>query len=184
MLPKRGLDPTRTYGTVEFASTPVPATAHVGGDLPGPHVAEQAYCAAIAIQAAETTASMQHVFDMTIDWVTHRYAFGRVIGSYQAIKHRLAEHLLAVEAAAGVTAGLAAALDAGSPDTSVLASTAKAHIGDAAVTLVQDAIQIHGGIGMTWEHDLHLHLRRTSTNRVVYGDSVEHRERLCKLAGV
>jgi len=177
--PQRGLDPTRAFGTVEFAATHVPETARCTEDL-----TELAYCAAIAIQAAETAASMQHVFDMTIDWVTHRYAFGRVIGSYQAIKHRLAEHLLAVEVAAGVTAGLAAALDAGSPDASQLASAAKVHIGDAAVALVQDAIQIHGGIGMTWEHDLHLHLRRASTNRVVYGGPAEHRERLCRLAGV
>ncbi len=177
--PQRGLDPTRTFGTVEFAAVQVPETACCTGDL-----TELAYCAAIAIQAAETAASMRTVFDMTIAWVTNRYAFGRVIGSYQAIKHRLAEHLLAVEAAAGVTASLAAALDAGSPDASQLASAAKIHIGDAAVTLVQDAIQIHGGIGMTWEHDLHLHLRRASTNRVVYGSPAEHRERLCRLAGV
>lgn len=181
---KRGLDPTRGFGTVEFTSTSVPARARVGDELPGSRLAETAYCAAIAIQAAETAALMRHVFDMTLDWVTHRYAFGRVIGSYQAIKHRLAEHCLALEAAAGIAAALAAALDAGSPDASHLASAAKAHIGDAAVDLVQDAIQIHGGIGMTWEHDLHLHLRRASTNRVIYGDPAEHRERLCKLAGV
>ena len=177
--PQRGLDPTRAFGAVEFAAIHVPETARCTGDL-----TELAYCAAIAIQAAETAASMRHVFDTTIGWVTNRYAFGRVIGSYQAIKHRLAEHLLAVEVAAGVTAGLAAALDAGSPDASQLASAAKVHIGDAAAALVQDAIQIHGGIGMTWEHDLHLHLRRASTNRVVYGSPAEHRERLCRLAGV
>jgi alkylation response protein AidB-like acyl-CoA dehydrogenase len=127
---------------------------------------------------------MHEVFEMTIGWVTHRYAFGRVIGSYQAIKHRLAEHFLAIEVAAGLTASLSAALDAGSPEASTLASTAKSYIGDVAVDLVQDAIQLHGGIGMTWEHDLHLHLRRASTNRVVYGSPAEHRERLCKLAGV
>jgi alkylation response protein AidB-like acyl-CoA dehydrogenase len=184
VTPRLGLDPTRSYGTVEFASTPVPATARVGGDGPGEDLIELAYCAAIAIQAAETAGLMQHVFDMTIDWVTQRFAFGRVIGSYQALKHRLAEHFMKLEAAAGVAAGLASALDAGSADASQLASTAKAHIGDAAVTLVQDAIQIHGGIGMTWEHDLHLYLRRASTNRALYGDPAEHRERLCRLAGV
>ena len=184
VLPKRGLDPTRSFGTVEFCSTPIPAAARVDGDVPGENVAELAYCAAIAIQVAETAALMHEVFEMTIGWVTHRYAFGRVIGSYQAIKHRLAEHFLAIEVAAGLTASLSAALDAGSPEASTLASTAKSYIGDVAVDLVQDAIQLHGGIGMTWEHDLHLHLRRASTNRVVYGSPAEHRERLCKLAGV
>ena len=182
--PKRGLDPTRAFGSVEFASTPVPATARLHADLSDAELAERALCTAIAIQTAETAELMRHVFDMTIDWVTARYAFGRVVGSYQAVKHRLAEHCLAVEVAEGVTTCLAAALDAGSADASHLASTAKVHIGSAAVALAQDAIQLHGGIGMTWEHDLHLYLRRASTNRVLYGDPAAHRERLCRLAGV
>ncbi|MCX2933765.1 acyl-CoA dehydrogenase family protein [Mycobacterium sp. CVI_P3] len=181
VTPKRGLDPTRGFGTVEFATAP--ATKVAGGDA-GRRISESAYCAAIAIQTAETASLMRHVFEITLDWVTKRYAFGRVVGSYQAIKHRLAEHYLALEVATGAAAGLATALDEGSPEASALASAAKAYIGDAAVALVQDAIQLHGGIGMTWEHDLHLYLRRASTNRVVYGDPAAHRERLCRLAGV
>jgi len=181
---KRGLDPLRTFGAVAFTATQVDARARVGGALAGDELAELAFCAAIAIQAAETAAVMRHVFEMTMEWVGQRYAFGRVIGSYQALKHRLAEHLLAVECAEGIATGLAQALDARSASASELASTAKAYIGDASVKLVSDAIQMHGGIGMTWEHDLHLHLRRASTNRVIYGSPSEHRERLCKLAGV
>jgi alkylation response protein AidB-like acyl-CoA dehydrogenase len=182
VLPKRGLDPTRTFGTVEFDSAC--AAVRIDGGIAGDDLAESAYCAAIAIQVAETAALMRSAFDMTLDWVTNRYAFGRVVGSYQAIKHRLADHFLALEVAAGVSAGLAAALDAGAPEVSTLASAAKACIGDSAVALVQDAIQLHGGIGMTWEHDLHLYLRRASTNRVVYGGPAEHRDRLCRLAGI
>jgi len=182
VLPKRGLDPTRTFGTVEFNGAF--AAARIDGEAPGDRLAESAYCAAIAIQVAETAGLMSHVFDMTLDWVTNRYAFGRVVGSYQAIKHRLADHFLAVEVAAGSSVGLAAALDAGSAEVSALASAAKAYTGDSAVALVQDAIQLHGGIGMTWEHDLHLYLRRASTNRVVFGGPAEHRERLCRLAGI
>jgi alkylation response protein AidB-like acyl-CoA dehydrogenase len=184
VTPQRALDPTRGFGTVEFTATPVPASGRVGPDDGETRWAELAYRAAIAIQAAETAGLMRHVFDMTMDWVTNRVAFGRLVGSYQAIKHRLAEHLLRVEASAGAAAGLAAALDAGSPEAGQLASAAKAYIGDAAVTLAQDAIQMHGGIGMTWEHDLHLYLRRAATNRVLYGDPAWHRERLCRLAGV
>lgn len=179
---KRSLDPTRAFGTVALDSAPATALradAQVGGVD-----AERAFCAAIAIQTAETAALMRHVFDLTLQWVTDRYAFGRVIGSYQAIKHRLAEHMLAVEVAAGVAAGLARELDDDSPGASALASAVKAYVGDAAVALVQDAIQLHGGIGMTWEHDLHLYLRRASTNRVVYGSPAEHRHRLCRLAGI
>lgn len=182
--PQRALDPTRGYGTVDFGSVAVPATSRVGGDSPDDRLTETAFCAAIAIQAAETVGIMQRVFELTIDWVGQRVAFGRVLASYQALKHRLAEHLLRLETAAGVAAALAAALDEGSPSASRLASTAKVYIGDQAVTLVQDAIQMHGGIGVTWEHDLHLYLRRASTNRVIYGDPAEHRERLCRLAGV
>ncbi|OJZ76110.1 hypothetical protein BRW65_01345 [Mycobacterium paraffinicum] len=181
--PMRGLDPLRTFGTVEFVSTPVKTCARVHGASAGDEMAELAFCAAIAIQAAETASLMRRVLEMTIEWVGQRYAFGRVIGSYQALKHRLAEHLLAVECAAGISAALAEAMDARSSNFSELASTAKAYIGDAAVNLVSDAIQMHGGMGMTWEHDLHLHLRRASTNRVIYGSPSEHRERLCKLAG-
>ena len=184
VTPGRGLDPTRSYGTVEFASAPVLAAARLDGEGSPEETAELAYCAAIAIQVAETAGLMQHVFDMTIDWVTQRVAFGRVIGSYQALKHRLAEHVMKLEAAAGVSVALTDALDAGSTDASQLASTAKVHIGDASVTLVQDAIQMHGGIGMTWEHDLHLYLRRATTNRSIYGDPASHRDRLCRLAGV
>jgi alkylation response protein AidB-like acyl-CoA dehydrogenase len=180
--PKRTLDPARTFGTVDFNAAP--AAVRIDGEIPGDQLAESAYCAAIAIQVAETAALMRHVFDMTLDWVTNRYAFGRVVGSYQAIKHRLADHFLAVEVAAGASGGLVAALDADSPEVSALASSAKAYIGDSAVDLVQDAIQLHGGIGMTWEHDLHLYLRRASTNRVVLGGPAEHRERLCRLAGI
>ena len=181
VMPKRGLDPTRGFGTVEFASAPA---VRVTGCDAGQHISELAYCAAIAIQTAETASVMRHVFDITLDWVTNRYAFGRVVGSYQAIKHRLAEHFLALELATGAAAGLAAALDEGSSEASTLASAAKAYVGDTAVALVQDAIQLHGGIGMTWEHDLHLYLRRVSTNRVVYGAPAAHRERLCRLAGI
>lgn len=184
VTPRRGLDSLRTFGTVEFASTPVDVQARVRGELAEDALAELAFCAAITIQVAETAAMMRSVFEMTIEWVSQRYAFGRVIGSYQSLKHRLAEHFLAVECAAGVSSGLADAMDARARNASELASTAKAYIGDSSVSLVSDAIQMHGGIGMTWEHDLHLYLRRVSTNRVIYGSPSEHRERLCRLAGL
>jgi alkylation response protein AidB-like acyl-CoA dehydrogenase len=184
VTPKRSLDPMRTFGTVEFVSTPVNAQARVRGELAEDALAELAFCTAITIQVAETAAMMRCVFEMTIEWVSQRYAFGRVIGSYQALKHRLAEHFLAVECAAGVSTGLAEAMDSRATNAAELASTAKAYVGDSSVSLVSDAIQMHGGIGMTWEHDLHLYLRRVSTNRVIYGSPSEHRERLCKLAGL
>jgi alkylation response protein AidB-like acyl-CoA dehydrogenase len=139
---------------------------------------------AVAIQSAETVGIMEHVFAMTLDWVNNRVAFGRPLGSYQALKHRLADHKLWLEASFGIVEDLVGALAIDDPQSTRLASIAKAHIGDAAINLVQDAIQMHGGIGVTWEHDLHLYLRRVSTNRVLYGSPPAHRERLCVLAGI
>jgi alkylation response protein AidB-like acyl-CoA dehydrogenase len=138
----------------------------------------------VLVQSAETVGVMYHAFDMTMDWVNQRVAFGRVIGSYQALKHRLADHKLWLEASAGLVDGLAAALATDDPDTSRIASITKAHVGDTAVTIVQDAVQMHGGIGVTWEHDLHLYLRRATANRALYGSPIQHRERLCALAGI
>jgi alkylation response protein AidB-like acyl-CoA dehydrogenase len=184
VTPQHGLDPSRSYSTVTFDSVRVPASARIGGDGPADESVQRLLDVAILIQSAESFGVMDHVFDMTMSWVNQRVAFGRVIGSYQALKHRLADHKLWLEASGGLVDGLAAALAGGDPDTSRIASITKAHIGDTAMTIVQDAVQMHGGIGVTWEHDLHLYLRRATTNRALYGSPIEHRERLCALAGL
>jgi alkylation response protein AidB-like acyl-CoA dehydrogenase len=184
VVPQHGLDPSRGYGTVTFADVEVPVTARVGADGPADEQVQHLLDVAVLVQSAETVGVMYHAFDMTMDWVNQRVAFGRVIGSYQALKHRLADHKLWLEASAGLVDGLAAALATDDPDTSRIASITKAHVGDTAVTIVQDAVQMHGGIGVTWEHDLHLYLRRATANRALYGSPIQHRERLCALAGI
>jgi alkylation response protein AidB-like acyl-CoA dehydrogenase len=184
VTPQHGLDPSRGYGTVTLEHVAVPASARVGGDGPADDHVRHLLAVAVAIQSAETVGVMYHAFDMTMTWVNQRVAFGRVIGSYQALKHRLADHKLWLEASAGLVDGLTAALGAGDPSTSRIASITKAHIGDTALTIVQDAVQMHGGIGVTWEHDLHLYLRRATANRALYGSPIDHRERLCTLAGL
>ena len=181
---RSGLDPSRSFGSVVLDGVVVPAAARVGGDGPAEDEVQHLLDTAVAIQSAETVGVMSHVFDMTMDWVTQRVAFGRVIGSYQALKHRLADHKLWLEASLGVVDGLAQALADQAPDTTRIASIAKAHIGDYSLVLIQDGIQMHGGIGVTWEHDLHLYLRRATTNRALYGSPIHHRERLCALAGI
>jgi alkylation response protein AidB-like acyl-CoA dehydrogenase len=182
--PKNGLDPSRTFGSLVLDNVSVDDAARVGAD--GAADAEVAHLldVAVAIQAAETVGLMDHVFEMTMDWVQQRVAFGRTIGSYQALKHRLADHKLWLEASHGLVDGLGEALGAGDDDATRIASLAKAHIGDYALVLIQDAIQMHGGIGVTWEHDLHLYLRRATTNRALFGSPIQHRERLCTLAGI
>jgi alkylation response protein AidB-like acyl-CoA dehydrogenase len=184
VTPQHGLDPSRSYGTVILDDVAVPASARVGGEGPADDQVQHLLDVAIAIQSAESFGVMDHAFDMTMTWVNQRVAFGRVIGSYQALKHRLADHKLWLEASGGLVDGLAGALGNGDPDASRIASITKAHVGDTAVTIVQDAVQMHGGIGVTWEHDLHLYLRRATANRALYGSPIEHRDRLCTLAGL
>ena len=118
---------------------------------------------------------MQTAFDMTVEWAFDRYSFGRPLASYQELKHRFADMLSWLEASHAVSDAATAALAAGSPDAAELLSVAKAFIGDYGGELMQDCVQMHGGIGVTFEHDLHLYLRRHTVNRALYGTPAEHR---------
>jgi alkylation response protein AidB-like acyl-CoA dehydrogenase len=89
-----------------------------------------------------------------------------------------------LEAALGLSAALAHALADGDPDAARLASATKAHVGEQSVAIISDCAQLFGGIAMTWEHDLHMYLRRATVNKVLYGSPAQHRERLCALAGL
>jgi alkylation response protein AidB-like acyl-CoA dehydrogenase len=121
------------------------------------------------------------MFDMTLEYSRSRFAFGRSIGSYQAIKHRLADLLCELEASKAVATAAAKAVQSHSSDASVRVSVAKAYISDVSRTFVSECQQIFGGIGMTWEHDLHLYFRRVISNAGMFGTSIEHRERLARL---
>lgn len=181
---RRALDAGRSCGTVSLNEVRVDASARITPPGAGEEHVRRLLDIAVALQAAESVGVMAQVWEMTMEWVQSRVAFGRVIGSYQALKHRLAIHKLWFEASAGLVDGLTAALGAGDPDASRLASIAKVHVGETAVRFVSDAIQMHGGIGVTWEHDLHLYLRRASANRALYDGPAQHRDRLCTLAGL
>jgi alkylation response protein AidB-like acyl-CoA dehydrogenase len=113
-----------------------------------------------------------------------RYAFGRPISSYQALKHRVADLLLVLESAKGAVDAAARAFDDGADDAAVQASVAKAYVGDRSMHLLQECMQFHGGISVTWEHDLHLYLRRATVNRAIFGTPEQHRERICSFLGV
>jgi alkylation response protein AidB-like acyl-CoA dehydrogenase len=182
--PQHGLDPGRGYGTVVLDDVSVASSARVASEGSGDEEVQRLLDLAVALQSAESVGGMQRVFDITMEWVQNRYAFGRPIGSYQALKHRLADHKLWFEASAGLVDGLTDALAAGHADASRIASLTKSHVGDTAVRLASDATQLHGGIGVTWEHDMHLFLRRATVNRAMYGSPIQHRDRLCELAGL
>jgi alkylation response protein AidB-like acyl-CoA dehydrogenase len=168
-----GLDLSRRYCRVRFDGAEVPASARVGAD--GSELDLQ-LSLALALQCAETVGAILAAYEMTLRYVRERTAFGRPIGSYQALKHRLAEMLLWLESAQAVTSAAVAAVQAasgGSPgdasEALTAARTAKAYVADRGPVLVRDCLQMHGGVGYTWEHDIHLFLRRVEANAEIYG---------------
>jgi alkylation response protein AidB-like acyl-CoA dehydrogenase len=110
-----------------------------------------------------------------------RVAFGRPIGTYQAVKHKCADMLVAVENAKSITYYAAWAADQDAPDAALAAAMAKAFVSDAYRKVAGDGIQVHGGIGFTWEHDLHLYFKRAKGSEVAFGDATLHRERVARL---
>jgi alkylation response protein AidB-like acyl-CoA dehydrogenase len=119
---------------------------------------------------------------MTVEWAFNRYSFGRPLASYQELKHRFADMKTWLEASHAVSDAATAAAAAGSGDASVLLSAATSFVGDFGGELMQDCVQIHGGIGVTFDHDLHLYLRRHTLTRALYGTPADHRQRLAGLA--
>lgn len=133
---------------------------------------------AVALQVAETCGVVDRVFHMTLDYMGDRYSFGRPIASYQALKHRMADNKMQLEACHGIATAAARAIAHRRDDANDLMFAAKSYIGPVATEIVQDCVQLHGGIGVTWEHDIHLYLRRATINRSLYGTPIEHRDRL------
>jgi alkylation response protein AidB-like acyl-CoA dehydrogenase len=174
----------RIFGEVELSEVRVPADALLGAPGGIDASLEHQYLLALCLQAAETAGLLERILDETIGYLQTRYAFGRTLASYQALKHRIADHKLWLEAALGISTALARAPAAGASNNARLASAAKAHIGEQSVVIISDCAQLFGGIAMTWEHDLHLHLRRATVNKFLYGSPAQHRERLCRLSGL
>ena len=176
------VDLTRRFGTVRFDEVRLPRDAVVG-DVggAGAHVELQLHHA-LALINAESVGAMQTAFDMTVQWGFDRYSFGRPLASYQALKHRFADMKSWLEAGHAIADQGAEALAAGDPRAAMLLSAGKAFIGDYGGELLQDCVQLHGGLGVTFEHDVHLYLRRQTVNRALCGTSTEHRQRLADLA--
>jgi alkylation response protein AidB-like acyl-CoA dehydrogenase len=169
------IDGTRRTATVRVE----PAS---GDDLGDAAAIDSVIDAATALLAAESTGGMQKVLDMTLDYVKVRTQFGRPVGSFQAIKHRLAEALLKTESSRSAAYYAAWANDAGAEDAKLSASVAKAYASDAFLLVAGEGIQMHGGIGYTWEHDAHLWFKRATMNAALLGSVEEHRARALDLA--
>jgi alkylation response protein AidB-like acyl-CoA dehydrogenase len=184
IVPLNGLDLVRRFAEVHFEGVEVPAAAVVGeAGGAGPDV-ERLLQVAVVLQCAETVGAANRVFDFTLEYAFDRFSFGRPLASYQALKHRFADMKLWLECCLATTGGAAHAVEAHAEDAAKLASVAKAYVGEYATEIIQDCVQMHGGIGVTWDHDIHLYLRRATLNRALYGSPSEHRERLAALVGM
>ena len=179
--PLATMDQTRKQAKLGFSSTPARIVGQEGGA--GPVLQKTLDLAAVAL-AAEQVGGAQRVLDMSVDYAKTRVQFGRPIGSFQAIKHKCADMLLEVESAksAAYYAGWAAAED--NEELPVTACLAKAYCSEAYFHAAAENIQIHGGIGFTWEHDAHLYFKRAKSSELILGDPAYHRELLAQRIGL
>jgi alkylation response protein AidB-like acyl-CoA dehydrogenase len=174
VTPLAGLDLVRRHAAVSFDGARLPRDAVVGG----PEEAERSLQLACVLQCAETCGVIDVVFAMTVEYLGDRYSFGRPLSSYQALKHRLADDKVVLEACHAAATAAARAVATSSVQAAELVSVAAHWIGPHATELIQDCVQLHGGIGVTWEHDLHLFLRRATVNRMLHGTPEWHAERI------
>ena len=179
--PLPSIDETRKLCEVTLDNVPVPASALLGDLHKGwPALSRVVDKASVAL-AAEMCGGAQKVLDMTVDYAKLRVAFGKPIGIYQGVKHKCADMLVDIENAKSLTYYAAWAIDEGSDEAAQAVSMAKAYASDASRKVCAAGIQLHGGIGMTWEHDLQLYLKRGKACEVAFGDATWHRERLARL---
>jgi len=178
IIPLGGLDLVRRFAEVRFDGVEVPASAVVGAVGGAADDIEHQLQVAVVLQCAETVGAIDRMFEVTLEYLSDRYSFGRPLSSYQALKHRVADDKMWLEACHATATAAARAAASGADDADQLVSAAKAWIGPHATELIQDCVQLHGGIGVTWEHDLHLYLRRVTVNRLTYGTPEDHAERI------
>jgi alkylation response protein AidB-like acyl-CoA dehydrogenase len=168
------LDQTRELGWLHLAAAPAMR-------LGGADAVDDLLDRAAAGASAEMLGSASRALDMAVEYAKDRVQFGRPIGSFQAVKHRCADMLVDVEGMRSTAYWAAWCIGARDPDASVAASTAKIWCSDAAKRVMSSALQVHGGIGFTWEHDLHLYLKRSQLDQVSFGDASFHRQRLTSM---
>jgi len=175
---RRTLDETRRWYDVALDAVRVPSADVVTADE-----AEVGWLAdaGAVLTAADSLGVGERLLEMTVGYVKVREQFGRPIGSFQSVKHKVTDMLTTLKGARAATYYAAMALDAGVADAAAASSVAKAFTGEGVAALAGEALQTHGGIGFTWEHDLHLYLRRAKVNEVLYGAAAEHYERLVAL---
>jgi len=172
--PMSSMDLTRKLYVVEFSNTPaeqIGATTELS----------RAFDIAAAALAAELVGGMQRTLDLTVEYAKTRKQFGKPIGIFQAVQHQCADMYLETESSRSAVYYAGWALEENSPDAANAVSIAKMYASDAARTVGNRGIQIHGGMGFTWENDLHLYYRRAKASETAFGDATFHRERIASL---
>jgi alkylation response protein AidB-like acyl-CoA dehydrogenase len=175
------MDQTRKQARLEFAATPARL---VGTEGDGAAIVSRTLDLAAVALAAEQVGGAQRVLEMSVEYAKTRIQFGRPIGSFQAIKHKCADMLLEVESAKSAAYYAEWAAAEGSDELPVVASLAKAYCSEAYFHAAAENIQIHGGIGFTWEHDAHLYFKRAKSSELILGDPSYHRELLAQRIGI
>jgi len=171
------VDPGRPQARVEFRASPA---ISLGADPALPDRVLDLACVAIS---AEQVGAAQRAFDLTLAYAKQRVQFGRPIGSFQAVKHRLADLFTLLESARSASYAAAFAAASG-PELTVAASRAKAYCSEAFTTIAGEAIQLHGGIGITWEHPIHLYFKRAHATSQLFGSPAWHRRRYARAIGL
>jgi alkylation response protein AidB-like acyl-CoA dehydrogenase len=175
------IDETRKLCEVRLDNVALPAAALLGEKHAGWTPLSRVVARATVALAAEMCGGAQQVLDMSVAYAKIRIAFGKPIGSYQGVKHQAADMLVAIENAKSLTYYAAWAVDQSLEEAPIAVSMAKAAASDMARKVAGTGIQLHGGIGMTWEHDLQLYFKRAKASEVAFGDATWHRERVAQL---
>ncbi len=175
------VDATRKLASLEFSGVQAELLGELGS---GATALERTLDQGAIALANEMVGGAQKVLETSVEYAKERVQFGRPIGSFQAIKHKCADVLIEVELAKSATYYAAAAASAGDEELPALASLAKALVSDTYRQAAAENIQIHGGVGFTWEDDAHLYFKRAKGSEVFLGDPTYHRERFAQLSGI
>jgi alkylation response protein AidB-like acyl-CoA dehydrogenase len=182
--PLRTMDQTRKLCEVELRDVTVPPSRVVGDPGQGAALLDRVAARARTGLAAEMCGGGARVLEMCVEYAKVRQQFGRPIGSFQAIQHKCANMLVEVESGRSAAYYAAWAVGSGAPDSALAAAMAKAYCSDAFLHVAAEGIQIHGGIGFTWEHDMHLYFKRAKGAELSFGDATWNRELVARLLGL
>jgi alkylation response protein AidB-like acyl-CoA dehydrogenase len=181
IIPLESLDLTKRYARVELDGVRVSDSAAVGAHGHCIDDVEHQRRVALVIQISESVGAARAVLAITLEWAFDRYSFGRPLASYQEIKHRFADMKLWLDTSDALATAAARSVQADDADAAETVSVAAAYTGQYLPELIQDCQQLHGGLGVTYELDLHLYLRRVTVNRSMHGTPAQHRQRIVAL---